>query len=162
MKRKLHKTNAMRLLDGAGINYRTATYEVDETDLSGIHVAAQLGQSPDQVFKTLVLEGEQSGYLVCCLPSSCELDLKKVARAAGDKKVEMIPVKELFPLTGYMRGGCSPLGMKKTFPTFIDETAILFDSIAVSAGMRGEQIIVEPSALAHLCGAQFADLCVLH
>lgn len=160
MKGKLHKTNAMRLLDSAGIPYRTASYDVDEADLSGLHVAARLGQSPDQVFKTLVLIGERTGNLVCCIPSSCELDLKKVAQAAGDKKVEMIPMKQLLPLTGYVRGGCSPLGMKKQFPTFIDETAILFDEVAVSAGERGEQIIVSPEALAHLIDAPLVDLCV--
>lgn len=158
MSRKAGKTNAMRILDTAGVPYRTATYTVDEDDLSGTHVAAQLGQPPEQVFKTLVLEGERTGHLVCCIPSNCELDLKKVARVAGDKRVEMIPMKTLFDITGYVRGGCSPLGMKKAFPTFIDESATLFDEIAVSAGERGQQIIVAPEALAGVVGATFADL----
>lgn len=158
MERKPHKTNAMRLLDAAGIAYRTASYEVDENDLSGLHVAQQLGQSPDQVFKTLVLLGERSGHLVCCIPVSCELDLKKVARAAGDKRAEMIPMKTLFATTGYIRGGCSPLGMKKPFPTFIDETAQLFDEVAVSAGERGQQIILAPNDLLQAAGAHYADL----
>jgi len=154
------KTNAMRLLDAAGIPYRTASYEVDEADLSGGHVAAQLGQSPDQVFKTLVLHGDRVGHLVCCVPSSEELDLKKVAAVAGDKKVEMIPMRTLLEVTGYIRGGCSPLGMRKAFPTYIDETAVLFDEVAISAGVRGMQVIVDPERLAELVGATFADLTV--
>jgi Cys-tRNA(Pro)/Cys-tRNA(Cys) deacylase len=159
MKNKLHKTNAMRLLDSAGIPYDTASYEVDENDLGGVHVAELLGQPPEQVFKTLVLQGERHGHVVCCIPSNCELDLKKVARATGDKRVEMIPLKQLLPTTGYVRGGCSPLGMKKQFPTFIDETAILFEQIAISAGERGEQIIVNAEELAPIIDAQFANLC---
>lgn len=158
MDKKLHKTNAMRLLDTAGIAYRTQSYEVDESDLSGEHVAQQLGQSPDQVFKTLVLKGERTGYLVCCIPVSFELDLKKVARAAHDKRVEMIPMKSLFDITGYIRGGCSPLAMKKPFPTFIDETAQLFDEIAVSAGERGQQILAAPDDLLQATQATYADL----
>lgn len=158
MDKKLHKTNAMRILDTAGIAYRTAQYQVDEEHLGGEDVAAQLGQSPDQVFKTLVLKGERNGHVVCCIPSSFELDLKKTARATGDKRVEMIPLKELLPTTGYIRGGCSPLGMKKHFPTFIDETALLFDEIAVSAGERGEQILLSPLDLAQAADATFADL----
>lgn len=159
MKAKVHKTNAMRLLDTAGLSYRTASYEVDESDLGGAHVAAVLGQPPEQVFKTLVLSGERNGYLVCCIPSNCELDLKKVAKVAGDKRVEMIPMKQLLPLTGYIRGGCSPLGMKKKFPTFIDETAMLFDEIAISAGERGTQIIMNGEQLASFIGAPLVDLC---
>jgi len=160
MNTKFHKTNAMRLLDSAGISYCTASYEVDENDLSGIHVAAQLNQPVEQVFKTLVLKGERTGHLVCCIPSQCELDLKKAAYVAVDKKVEMIPVRTLVATTGYMRGGCSPLGMKKSFPTYIDETAILFDEIAISAGVRGMQIIVNGEALARLLNAQLVDLCL--
>lgn len=159
MKKKLHKTNAMRLLDSAGIAYRTASYEVDENDLGGVHVAELLGQPAEQVFKTLVLLGDRTGHLVCCVPSNCELDLKKVAKAAGDKRVEMIAMKQLLPTTGYVRGGCSPLGMKRRFPTYFDETAILFDEIAVSAGERGEQIIANPEDLAAVAHATFADLC---
>ena len=120
---KTEKTNVMRLLDAAGIPYRTQEYEVDEKDLSGVHVAESIGQDVDTVFKTLVLKGEKTGYLVCCIPVAEELDLKKAARAAGDKKVEMLPMKELLPVTGYIRGGCSPVGMKKKFPTYIEESA---------------------------------------
>lgn len=155
---KKEKTNVMRLLDAAGITYRTMEYEVDENDLSGIHVAQQLGQDPDTCFKTLVLKGEKTGYLVCCIPVAEELDLKKAAKAAGDKKVEMLPMKELLPTTGYIRGGCSPIGMKKKFPTYIEETAILFDEIAVSAGMRGAQIILNPEALREYVDARFCSL----
>ena len=155
---KKEKTIVMRLLDAAGIPYRTMEYEVDENDLSGVHVAQQLGQDPDTCFKTLVLKGEKTGYLVCCIPVAEELDLKKAARAAGDKKVEMLPMKELLPTTGYIRGGCSPIGMKKKFPTYIEETAVLFDEIAVSAGMRGAQIILNPEALRAYVDARFCSL----
>lgn len=155
---KKEKTNVMRLLDAAGIPYRTMEYEADEHDLSGIHVARQLGQDPDTCFKTLVLKGEKNGYLVCCIPVAEELDLKKVARAVGDKKVEMIPMKDLLAVTGYIRGGCSPVGMKKRFPTYIDETAVLFEEIAVSAGMRGAQVILNPEKLGEYVGAEFCDL----
>ena len=157
-KQKEEKTNVMRLLEAAGIPYRSMEYEVDEQDLSGIHVANQLGQDPDTCFKTLVLKGEKTGYLVCCIPVAEELDLKKAARAAGDKKVEMIPMKDLLAVTGYIRGGCSPVGMKKRFPTYIDETAELFDEIAVSAGMRGVQVLVSPQALGLYVGAEFCEL----
>ncbi|WP_283171200.1 Cys-tRNA(Pro) deacylase [Curtanaerobium respiraculi] len=155
---KIHKTNAMRELESADVPYRSAAYEVDERDLSGMHVALQLGQDPNMLFKTLVLSGERTGYLVCCIPTNADLDLKKAARAAGDKKVEMLPLRKLTAVTGYVRGGCSPLAMKKRFPTFIDETAILYDEIYVSAGERGEQIIVNGEALAELIGAQLVDL----
>ncbi|HIT63319.1 MAG TPA: Cys-tRNA(Pro) deacylase [Candidatus Ventrimonas merdavium] len=155
---KTEKTNVMRLLDAAGIPYRSKEYEVDESDLSGVHAAEMLGQDPDSVFKTLVLKGEKTGYLVCCIPVAEEVDLKKAARAAGDKKVEMIPMKELLPVTGYIRGGCSPIGMKKKFPTYIEETAMLFDEIAVSAGMRGVQILLDPEDLKAYVQAEYADL----
>ena len=154
----MNKTNVMRLLETAGVPFRTMEYVVDENDLSGVHVAAQLGQPVEQVFKTLVLHGEKQGYLVCCIPVAEELDLKKVARAAGDKKVEMLPMKELLNVTGYIRGGCSPVGMKKKFPTFIDETAVLFDEIAVSAGIRGAQVILNPEDLCTYTEAVFVDL----
>ena len=152
------KTNVMRLLDAASIPYRSAEYAYDEADLSGMHAAAEIGMPPEQVFKTLVARGEKRGYLVFCIPVCCELDLKKAAKAAGDKRVELIHVKELLPLTGYLRGGCSPLGMKKKFPTLMDETAQLYDEIAVSAGQRGCQIILVPDALASQCEIVFADL----
>lgn len=157
---KSEKTNVMRLLEAAGIPYRSQEYEVDENDLSGVHVAEALGQDVDTVFKTLVLKGEKKGYLVCCIPVAEELDLKKVARAAGDKKVEMIPMKELLPTTGYIRGGCSPIGMKKKFPTYIEETAVLFDEIAVSAGIRGAQVILNPEHLREYVDGKFVSLVV--
>ena len=154
----LNKTNAMRMLEAAGIPFRTAEYQVDESDLSGMHVAQQLGQPPEQVFKTLVLKGEKTGYLVCCIPVNEELDLKKAAKAAKDKKAEMIPMKDLLSVTGYIRGGCSPVGMKKKFPTFIDETAVLFDEIAVSAGVRGAQIIISPDDLCRFVNGVMTEL----
>lgn len=153
------KTNAMRLLDAAHISYEVKTYEADEHDLSGIHVAEQLGQDPGSVFKTLVLKGEKQGYLVCCIPADQELDLKKTARAVNDKKVEMIPMKDLLSVTGYIRGGCSPIGMKKKFPVYIEETAILYETIAVSAGVRGMQILLSPEDLRHYVDGEFAALC---
>ena len=151
-------TNAMRLLKQADIPFETSEYEVDESDLSGVHAAAALGVDPDCVFKTLVARGEKRGPHVFCIPVAQELDLKKCATAAGEKKIEMIHVRELLPLTGYVRGGCSPIGMKKKFPTTLDETAILFDKIYVSAGQRGEQIVINPEALAEFIGADFADV----
>ena len=148
----------MRLLDAAGIEYIPGEYEVDENNLSGSHAADMMGVEHDSMYKTLVLKGEKKGYLVCCIPVDEELDLKKVAKAAGDKKVEMIHMKDLLPLTGYSRGGCSPVGMKKRFPTYIEETAILYDRITVSAGQRGVQISVEPDKLAGYLEAEFAPL----
>jgi len=150
----------MRLLDAAHIKYDYAEYEYDESDLSGIHAAAEIGRPPEQVFKTLVTRGDKSGILVFCIPVADELDLKKAASVSGNKKVEMIHVKELLGLTGYIRGGCSPIGMKKAFPTFIDETAILFDEICVSAGARGKQLIISPNDLAACISASFADITV--
>ena len=152
------KTNAMRLLEQAGIEFETGEYQVDESDLSGVHAAAELGVEPECVFKTLVVRGEKKGLYVFCIPVAEELDLKKCAACAKEKKVEMIHVKELLPLTGYIRGGCSPVGMKKKYPTFIDETAVLFEKIYVSAGQRGVQLIVNPEALAEYLQAEFADL----
>lgn len=152
------KTNAMRLLDKAKVEYEVIEYEVDENDLSGIHVANQLGQDPASIFKTLVLKGEKQGYFVCCIPVDKEVDLKKAAKAIGDKKVAMIHLKDLLPTTGYIRGGCSPIGMKKKFPTFIDETAILFDKICVSAGVRGAQLCLVPETLAEFTRGEFVDL----
>ena len=154
----VEKTNVMRLLDQAGIPYEAREYQVDEKDLSGSHAADVMGEDHDSVFKTLVLKGEKTGYLVCCIPVDEELDLKKAARAVGDKKVEMLPMKDLLGVTGYIRGGCSPVGMKKKFPTYIEETAVLFDRIAVSAGMRGKQILVSPEALAEYVDGVFISL----
>jgi Cys-tRNA(Pro)/Cys-tRNA(Cys) deacylase len=154
----MQKTNALRLLDAAGIAYAVAEYEVDENDLSGVHAAELLGIPPEQVFKTLVLQGASGAYMVCCIPVAEELDLKKAAQAYGEKKVDLIPVKDLLPLTGYIRGGCSPIGMKKQFPACIDETAELFDTIGVSAGVRGCQVILKPEDLRAFISAKFADL----
>ena len=151
-------TNAMRLLKQAGIAFETSEYEVDESDLSGIHAAQMLGIDPDCMFKTLVARGEKKGVCVFCIPVAEELDLKKCAAVIGDKKVEMIHVKDLLGLTGYIRGGCSPIGMKKKYPTWIDETAILFDRIYVSAGLRGQQLILAPDDLSNYVGGIYADL----
>ncbi len=155
---KPFKTNAMRLVENTGIAYTHCEYDYDEDDLSGVHAAEAMGVDPDTVFKTLVTRGEKCGILVFCIPVAAELDLKKCAVAAGDKRVEMIHVKELLGLTGYIRGGCSPVGMKKQYPTFIDETAELFDEILVSAGQRGHQMALPPEALRNLVGASYADL----
>lgn len=152
------KTNAVRLLESQGINIKTRDYIVDENDLSGEHVAEQLGIPAEQVFKTLVLKGENNGYFVCCIPSNFEVNLKKAARAINDKKADMIHVKDLQRITGYIRGGCSPVGMKKIFPTFIDETALLFDEICVSAGVRGTMIIIAPQDLIEYTNAVLFDL----
>ncbi len=152
------KTNVMRLLESAGIAYRTAEYEYDESNLSGLHAAEQIGIPAEQVFKTLVTRGDKTGILVFCLPVDMELDLKKAAAVSKNKKVEMTHMKELLALTGYIRGGCSPIGMKKKYPTFIDETCILFDEIAVSAGIRGEQVILSPEDLARFTEATEADI----
>ncbi|NCB75012.1 MAG: Cys-tRNA(Pro) deacylase [Clostridia bacterium] len=152
------KTNAMRLLEGAGIAFKTAEYSYDESDLSGLHAAKEIGMPPEQVFKTLVARGDKTGITVFCIPVCCELDLRKAAAASNNKKIEMIHVKELLELTGYLRGGCSPIGMKKQYPTFIDETAQLFDIISVSAGARGQQMLLAPSGLTGFINAQEADL----
>ena len=159
MATKQHKTNAMRMLEAAQVDYVSMSYEVDESDFSGVHAAAMLGLEPEVVFKTLVCKAHSGGHVVCCIPVAEELDLKKAARAAGEKSLEMLPLRDLLPTTGYIRGGCSPLGMKKAFPTLIDETAILFDQIGVSAGERGVQMMLAPDDLVAVLGAQYADLC---
>lgn len=152
------KTNVMRLLEAAGIPFETGTYEVDENDLSGSHAADLMGADHDTMYKTLVLKGEKNGYLVCCLPVDEELDLKKTAKAAGEKKVEMIHVKDMLSVTGYIRGGCSPIGMKKKFPTYIEETAQLYDKITISAGKRGVQVTLSPEAVREYTNGVFAPL----
>lgn len=154
------KTNAVRLVQQAGIPCREAFYEFDEKDLSGIHAAQAVGMPPEQVFKTLVARGEKTGIHVFCIPVCCELDLKKAAKAAGDKNMELVAVKELLGLTGYIRGGCSPVGMKKKYPTHFDETCILWDTIAVSAGARGHQMLLSPESLVSLVGAELADITI--
>ena len=154
------KTNAVRLVEQAGISCKEAFYEYDENDLNGNHAAEAIGLPAEQVFKTLVTRGPKNGIQVFCIPVCCELDLKKAAKASGDKSIEMIHVKELLPLTGYIRGGCSPVGMKKKYPTYIDETCQLWDEIAVSAGARGHQMLVPPEALASLVQAKLTDLII--
>lgn len=149
----VQKTNAARLLDAAGIPYTLVPYEVDEQHLEASHVAAQLGEDLDRVFKTLVLRGDRNGLFVCVVPGSMEVDLKVAARISGNKSCEMIHVKELLPLTGYIRGGCSPIGMKKALPTFVHESALLWDSIFISAGVRGLQVCIAPDALIRFVGA---------
>ena len=152
------KTNAMRLLEEAKIPFTVECYEVDEDDLSGIHTAAVLGvEDPGCMFKTLVTRGK-GGFFVFCIPVAAELDLKKCAAAAGEKSVEMIHVKEMLSVTGYIRGGCSPVGMKKKYPTYIDETAILYDEIYVSAGIRGQMMRLPPDALLEFVDAKYAEL----
>ncbi len=155
---KTPKTNAARLLETAGIPFRLVPYKFDENDLAAQHVAEELGEDIRQVFKTLVLDGERTGYFVCVIPGNCEVDLKKAASAAGDKKAEMLPMKELLATTGYIRGGCSPVGMKKPFPTFFHESALDFERIYVSAGVRGLQLEVAPDKLINYVGATVCNI----
>ena len=152
------RTNVMRLLDQAKIAYRAAEYAFDENDLNGMHAAEGIGMPPEQIFKTLVAHADKGGYVVFCIPVCCELDLKKAAQAAGEKKIELIHVKDLLSVTGYIRGGCSPIGLKKRFPTYIDETAILYDEIGVSAGCRGCQILLRPDDLIQYAQLTLCDL----
>jgi Cys-tRNA(Pro)/Cys-tRNA(Cys) deacylase len=152
------KTNAARILDAAGIQYQLREYEVDEDDLSAPHVAEKIGMPPEQVFKTLVARGDRSGVLMASIPANTELDVKALANASGNKKVELVPEKEVLGLTGYIRGGVSPVGVKKPYPFFVDETAILFDTISVSAGIRGCQMIVAPDDLLRVTGAAYAAI----
>lgn len=158
MAKKEHKTNAARLLEKAGIAFDLIPYEFDPDDLAAQHVADALGEDINQVFKTLVLQGERVGHFVCVVPGNAEVDLKKAAKAAGAKKADLIPMKELLPLTGYIRGGCSPVGMKKPFPTFFHLTATDFDRIFVSAGQRGLQLGINPADLIRYVGATVADI----
>ena len=154
----MNKTNAMRLLEQAGIEYKAMEYEVDEDNLSGEHAASQIGIPPEQVFKTLVARGEKKGIVVFCIPVSLELNLKKAAAAIGDKKIEMLHVKDLLGVTGYIRGGCSPIGMKKKYPTYMDETAILHDHITISAGVRGCQLCIPTEAFVKYIEAVLCDI----
>lgn len=152
------KTNAMRQLDAAKIRYEVLTYEVDENDLSGTHIAAELGLPYAQVFKTIVTRGDKTGYLVFCIPCHKEIDLKAAAIATGNKKVEPVAVKELLGLTGYIRGGCSPVGMKKKFPTYFDVSAENEERITVSAGVRGIQLLLAREEIVRFTGAKLADI----
>lgn len=156
---RIKKTNAMRELEDAGIAYTPICYEVDESDLSGVHVASTLGEDVDQVFKTLVTVAPGGEHVVCCIPVAEELDLKAAARAVGLKSLSMVHVRDLLPTTGYIRGGCSPVGMKRRFPTIIDETCQLFDTILISGGRRGLQLELDPLALAAYLDAQMVDIC---
>ena len=160
MKDKINKTNAARLLDKAKVTYELIPYEVDENDLSAPHVAASLGEDINCVFKTLVLHGDKTGHFVCVIPGEHEVDLKLAAKVSGNKKCDLIPVKELLPLTGYIRGGCSPIGMKKLFPTYIHRTCLDFPYMYVSAGMRGLQLKIHPQDLIREVKAEVCDLFV--
>jgi Cys-tRNA(Pro)/Cys-tRNA(Cys) deacylase len=148
------KTNAARLLDGAGVRYELREYAVDREDLSAPHVAAAIGMPPEQVFKTLVVRGDRTGVLLAAIPGSAELDLKALAAASGNKKVDLVPVREVLGLTGYVRGGVSPVGTRKPYPVYLDETADLWDIISVSAGLRGCQMLVAPDDLARVVEAR--------
>ena len=154
------KTNAARLLDKAGIRYNLIPYEFDENDLAVQHVADSLGQDIARVFKTLVLHGDKTGHLVCVIPGDKEVELKALAKVSGNKKVEMIAMKDLLSVTGYIRGGCSPVGMKKQFPTFFHSTATDFDTIYVSAGVRGLQIEISPADLIGYVSGEIADVAI--
>ena len=155
---KINKTNAARLLDKAKIAYELIPYEVDENDLSAIHVADSLGENIEQVFKTLVLHGDKNGHFVCVIPGEHEVDLKLAAKASGNKKCDLIPMKELLPLTGYIRGGCTPIGMKKPFPTYIHESCLNYPYIYISAGQRGLQLKLD---LNDLIKEVHAEVCIL-
>ena len=155
---KINKTNAARLLDKAKIPYELIPYEEDENDLSAIHVADSLGENIEQVFKTLVLHGDKNGYFVCVIPGEHEVDLKLAAKASGNKKCDLIPMKELLPLTGYIRGGCTPIGMKKPFPTYIHESCLNYPYIYISAGQRGLQLKLDPN---DLIKEVHAEVCIL-
>jgi len=152
------KTNAVRLLDSMGIAYELRDYAVDPEDLAAESVAAKIGMQPEQVFKTLLARGDRNGLCFAVIPGNCELDLKALAAAAGNRKIELVPVKELQSLTGYIRGGVTVLGAKKAFPAFADETIEMWDKISVSAGVRGTQIIVAPQDYIRATGAALADI----
>ncbi len=161
-KEKVQKTNAMRELERGGISYELQSYDADNEDLStgvGVRISEMLGEDPESAFKTLVTVMPSGGHVVCCVPVAEELDLKKAAAAAGEKSLSMMHMKDLEPTTGYVRGGCTPVGMKKQFPTLIDETAQLFDLIGISGGRRGISLRLNPEELADFIGAQFADIC---
>lgn len=158
MAKKIEKTNAVRLLDRAGIACELIPYEVDENDLAAAHVAESLGEPIERVYKTLVLRGDRSGHFVCVVQGDKEVDLKAAAKVSGNKNADLIPVKELLPTTGYIRGGCSPIGMKRRFPTFIDSSCRAFDYIYISAGVRGLQIRIAPDDLVRFIGAEIAQV----
>lgn len=152
------KTNAARILDDLGIAYELVAYKVDEKHLDAVHVATEVGMPPEQVFKTLCVRGDKNSVLFAVVPGNGEVDLKKLARLSGNKRCELVPLKELLGLTGYIRGGCSPLGAKKNYPVYLDETCILFDKMAVSAGQRGLQFLLKPEDLISATRAVTGDL----
>lgn len=154
----MKKTNAARLLDGLRIIYELKEYDVDENDLSAESVAAKVGLPAEQVFKTLVVRGDKSGVIMACIPGAAELDLKKLAAASGNKRAEMAPLKEVLPLTGYIRGGVSPIGAKKKYPVFLDESALQWSFLSVSAGIRGCQLLLAPAALIQATGAKVCPI----
>jgi Cys-tRNA(Pro)/Cys-tRNA(Cys) deacylase len=158
MAKKIEKTNAARLLDRAKIAYELVPYQVDENNLAATHVAESLGEPIERVYKTLVLSGDRNGYFVCVVQGDKEVNLKAAAKVSGNKSAEMIPMKELLPTTGYIRGGCTPIGMKKRFPTFIDSTVLQYDHIFISAGVRGLQLKINPAELIAYIEAQVADI----
>ena len=158
MAKKIEKTNAARLLDRAKIAYELVPYEVDENNLAATHVAESLGEPIERVYKTLVLKGDRNGHFVCIVQGDKEVDLKAAAKVSGNKSAEMIPMKELLPTTGYIRGGCTAIGMKKQFKTVIHKTAADFDTIMFSAGKIGYQLQINPNTLAELIGAEFGDI----
>lgn len=155
---KIQKTNVARLMDKAKVPYELIPYEVDENDLAAAHVAASLGEDIRQVFKTIVLYGDKTKHIVCVLPGNCEVNLKKAAKVSGNKKVEPLPLKELLPTTGYIRGGCCPIGMKKHFPTYFHQSILDFDQVFVSAGVRGLQIRLAPQDLIRESRGEVADI----
>jgi Cys-tRNA(Pro)/Cys-tRNA(Cys) deacylase len=152
------KTNAMRLLDASKVPYEVREYAFDLEDLSGVHAARTLGLNPDLVFKTLVTVGDKTGPAVFVIPVALALDLKRAAAASGNKRVELLPLKDLTGVTGYLRGGCSPIGMKKRFPTYLDDRARSLETISVSGGLRGVQILIAPGALLDFIGGAYASL----
>lgn len=154
----MSKTNAIRILELKGIAHAAESYEFSEDEIDAVSVARKIGAEVESVFKTLVTRGDKNGINIFCIPADAELSLKKAAFVSGNKSIEMIKMKELLPLTGYIRGGCSPIGMKKEYPTYIDETAQLFEQIYVSAGVRGMQVKLAPDDLRELIGASFADI----
>ncbi|MGV0831404.1 Cys-tRNA(Pro) deacylase [Empedobacter brevis] len=158
MSQKTAKTNAVRILDTHQISYELREYEVDEEHVDAMHVAESLGVNPEGIYKTLILKGNVEPYIVAVIPANTHLDMKKFAKVSGNKNCEMLPLKDLLNITGYIRGGCSPIGMKKQFPTYIEELAILQDQICISAGKRGLQILLNAEDLKLLIGAQFADI----
>lgn len=160
MSKKLKKTNAARILDGLGIDYDIKTYAVDEEDLSAVHVAEVSGLDIAMIFKTLVVCGDKTGIIMAVIGGGDELDLKALAKASGNKSVEMIALKELLPLTGYIRGGCSPLGAKKNYPVYLDSRALTLEKISISAGLRGMQLILAPQDLVKAVNATVAPLII--